>query len=49
MDNLLLKKDLTADQMVLVTSEFEKEKVKRDCLLNMVFPRWTWWASLLRT
>ena len=28
MDNLLLKKDLTADQMVLVTSEFEKEKSK---------------------
>ncbi|EEK44698.1 hypothetical protein bcere0001_24530 [Bacillus cereus m1293] len=26
MDNLLLKKDLTADQMVLVTSEFEKKK-----------------------
>ena len=23
--------------MVLVTSEFEKRKVKRDCLLNMVF------------
>ncbi|WOE49062.1 TM2 domain-containing protein (plasmid) [Bacillus thuringiensis] len=26
MDNLLLKKDLTTDQMVLVTSEFEKKK-----------------------
>ena len=37
MDNLLLKKDLTADQMVLVTSEFEKRKSQKDCLLNMVF------------
>ncbi|MCE0554998.1 TM2 domain-containing protein [Bacillus thuringiensis] len=37
MDNLLLKKDLTTDQMVLVTSEFEKRKIKRTCLPNLVF------------